>query len=553
MTQYTYYGGSAGDDLVLMEAPGNYFFDLGAGDDVLFTEQGDHLIDMGAGNDTTALYQGVNTYLFGYGDGQDVVGVAGRGATSGVIEQSTQILKFKAGVRPEDVSFSFVRYPGGSGNGQGFVSLNGSGDRIDLVLLSRQFSRIEFTDSDVVWLPDDVAKKMFSRDESQLILGASVNNLIYGGGGNDTLSGLRFNDTIYGDDGNDSLIGDAGDDRLDGGAGNDTLIAGTGADTLIGGSGNDTYRIDDLADVLTEAVNGGVDTIETSVSMTLPANFERLVLTGSANINGTGTALGEELVGNVGANVLDALAGNDTLRGGAGDTLKGGAGDDSYFISDRNAVLIENLAEGTDTVTLQFGGGSYTLGKNIDNGIVQSGVATELLGNTLRNALTGGSGNDTLSGMFGADRLNGGDGDDELWGDAGTDRLNGGMGNDTYGFLRGDGDDLITNFHTDAGKDTVRFDEVDASQLWFSRDGLDLQVSVIGELDSVYLLNWYVDRNVWGVDRFVSTSSGKTLSADRVEGLVQAMAHFDPPPFGQTNLPNNVAQALAPALATAWQ
>ena len=76
--------------------------------------------------------------------------------------------------------------------------------------------------------------------------GPSATSPVSGGGtGVNTQTGTAGNDTLTGSAGNDTLIGLGG---------NDTLNGGAGADTMIGGVGNDTYFVDNVADVVTEAV-----------------------------------------------------------------------------------------------------------------------------------------------------------------------------------------------------------------------------------------------------------------------------------------------------------
>jgi hypothetical protein len=98
---------------------------------------------------------------------------------------------------------------------------------------------------------------------------------------------------------------------------------------MTGLAGNDTYLVEDPGDVVVEATNEGTDTVRSSVTYTLPANVEMLILTGAAAINGSGNALANTITGNAANNTLNGKAGADNLQGGAGnDMLNGGPGRD---------------------------------------------------------------------------------------------------------------------------------------------------------------------------------------------------------------------------------
>ena len=264
-----------------------------------------------------------------------------------------------------------------------------------------------------------------------VLVGTAGANTLTGGAGNDTLSGLGGNDVLnglggadqlFGGDGNDILNGGNDPDSLDGGAGNDTLNGGLGADAMVGGAGNDTFVVDNLGDTVSEALNGGVDLVQTTLaSYTLGANVENLTFTGAGNFTGTGNTL---------ANTITGGAGNDLLDGGAGiDRLVGGLGDDTYVVDNAGDVVVEATAGGTDTVRATAA--SYTLGANVENlTYIGAGNFTGT-GNGLANIITGAAGNDTLNGDGGNDQLLGGLGSDTLNGGAGDDTLDGGAGNDS--------------------------------------------------------------------------------------------------------------------------
>ncbi|HKY01944.1 MAG TPA: putative Ig domain-containing protein, partial [Burkholderiales bacterium] len=225
-------------------------------------------------------------------------------------------------------------------------------------------------------------------------LGANVENL--------TLTGSS-NTNATGNSGNNILTGNSGNNWLDGGIGNDSMT---------GGAGNDTYVVDSASDRVTENSGGGNDTVESSVTWTVGSNVERLTLTGSANINGTGNTLANVLTGNIG---------NNTLNGGSGvDSMSGDAGDDTYVVDNAGDVVTELTEQGTDTVQTTL---SYTLGVNVENLVITGSNNRTGTGNALDNVLTGNSGNNRLTGL---------DGNDKFIGGGGSDTFVGGTGNDYY-------------------------------------------------------------------------------------------------------------------------
>jgi len=119
----------------------------------------------------------------------------------------------------------------------------------------------------------------------------NVENLTLTGTANINATGNALNNILTGNAADNLLSGLDGNDTLAGNLGNDTLDGGTGADTMSGSAGNDTYVVDNIADLVTENLGEGTDTVQSSISYILGSNVENLSLTGSATLVGSGNAL----------------------------------------------------------------------------------------------------------------------------------------------------------------------------------------------------------------------------------------------------------------------
>ncbi|MCU7904911.1 MAG: RTX toxin, partial [Candidatus Thiodiazotropha sp. (ex Epidulcina cf. delphinae)] len=164
----------------------------------------------------------------------------------------------------------------------------------------------------------------------------------------------------------------------------------------------------------------------------------------------------------------------------------------------------------------------------------------------------GDAGDDVLDGGDGRDRVYGGAGNDTLRGGAGNnDYLSGDAGSDTYAFEAGFGTDTIYNYDTQADSiDVARFDDVSVEDLWFSRSGNNLQITVAGTDDQVTVSNWYSNTN-YQLDSIEVGASA--LLNNQVDQLVSAMAAYSVPSGAGNVIPQDVQDELQPVIAATWQ
>ena len=403
----------------------------GSGDDVIWTSGGNDVLAGGVGNDVLDGGWGVDTMLGGVGNDSYFVDNVGDIVIENPSEGTDTVqsaISYTLGTDVENLALLGTTAIDGTGNdlanaltgnaatnvlkgGAGNDTLNGGAGADSLIGgLGNDIYVVDSIGDTVIELAGEGSDTV--QTYIDLTLGTNLENL--------TLVGtVAVSGT--GNDANNVLTGNALANILQGGLGNDSLNGGAGADTLVGGLGDDSYTADNAADAVVELAGQGTDTVNSSVSYVLAANVEKLTLTGSAAIDGTGNELDNLLTGNAAANTLYGAAGNDSLNGGAGaDTLAGGIGNDTYTVDSAADVVIELAGEGTDLVNSSV---IYALADNVENLTLTGSAAIGGTGNDLDNVLTGNSAINALSG---------GAGNDWLDGKGGADVLAGGTGNDTY-------------------------------------------------------------------------------------------------------------------------
>ncbi len=259
------------------------------------------------------------------------------------------------------------------GNGDDTYIVDNGGDIVDetgSTGVDRINSLVSFSLADTVHVKGPVEYLVLGGGANINATGNGLNNLLVGNLGDNVLDGGIGADTMRGANGHDTYIVDNAGDVVDetgsygfdrihsvfsfsladtahvrgafeylavqgsaninasgnalnnvlvGNLGINVLNGNTGADRMFGGNGDDTYIVDNAGDTVDETGSDGIDRINSLVSFSLAdtahvkGDVEYLVLAGSANINATGNALDNLLVGNAGRNILTGGVGADTF------------------------------------------------------------------------------------------------------------------------------------------------------------------------------------------------------------------------------------------------
>lgn len=475
-------GLNAGYDMVQVQftAAGTYTLAANIEDAAIVTDLNGVNLTGNSGNNVLTGAAGSNQLLGGLGDDVLVSG-GGRDTLDGGTGNDTAVFE---GARAD---YTITRTVSGT---VASTVLNHTTDATEVITV-RGVETFQFADQSV-GLADLIAHT--PSDLGDALLGTDGADTLDGYKGNDTMTGLAGNDTYLVDAVGDQIIetegggtdtaritlatgtytlgahvergtvagtgaagiagnnlanrltGNAAANALTGGAGDDTLDGGLGADRLAGGTGHDTYIINTAADVVTEAVGEGDDTVQVAFTAAgtyaLTANVERATSAPAASalaINLTGNTQANTLIGGLGDNGLSGGLGNDTIAGKGGrDTVDGGAGEDTLVLGGNrhdytitrtttDIVLTRTVPDflapevitARNVETFQFADGSLLWEDIIAT--ASSDASDRLVGTSSADALSGGKGNDTLLGLAGDDTLDGGTGIDSMVGAAGND------------------------------------------------------------------------------------------------------------------------------------
>ncbi|MGY3496334.1 calcium-binding protein [Bradyrhizobium sp. USDA 4502] len=502
------------------------------GDDTLRGTTGNEIFLGGFGNDYLNGIAGSDTYIYRLGDGNDTI-YDGSWSTPDI-----DVLRF-TDLNASDLSFTH------SGTYL-IVTVNANGQTVtvqDEFNSGGGVERIEFADG-TAW---DFAA-------------ITANAWFRGTSGDDTLRGTGGNEIFFGLLGNDYLNGAAGSDtylyRL--GDGNDTIYDGSWSTPDV-----DVLRFADLkasdlsfsrsGTYLIATVNANGQTVTVQDEFNASGGVERIEFADGTSWDFAAITANAWFRGTSSGDTLNGTSGNDTFVGGLGnDTLKGTAGSDTYIyrrgdgsdtinddsgstvdidvlrLTDLNASDLTLNRSGTSlimaingtgqAITVQYQFYSQTANWGIERVEFADGTVWDLAA-IIANAW--------IRGTAGNDQLTGSSGNDIFFGDLGNDNFSSGPGSDTYIYRLGDGNDYINDESgSTTDVDVVHFSDLNASDLTFSRVGVNLVMTVNSNGQTVTIDEQYYSTSAnWGIEK-IEFANGETwgLAAINSAGWIRGTA-----------------------------
>jgi len=453
--------------------------------------------------------------------------------------------------------------------------------------------------------------QLYGNDDNDVLHGGLGDDTLDGGAGNDNVNGGMGNDTYHFDiGGGQDLINDYGEgiDRIVFGAGvsiDDVTLNDDGFGNILinVGLGGDSITIENaISDNLSmveelEFFDGSVVSVSDLLTGGSGATNEIILGDGDnwfSDISGvdysvtTGSGMdGFYLVG--GNYIVNSGAGDDSIYlEGGNHTLNSGTGDDTINIVSGNSTI--DAGDGFNSIYLEYGNHDVAAGVDDDNVSLNGGTSVLSLGDgnnhvddisyAAQHQVTTGDGIDSIFFGDGSFVISTGGNDDRVdigagnshvdlgagndyvattggnntfVGGLGDDYFMTGTGNDDFQFGRGDGIDTISDYDwTGTGVDKVSLGaDIATDQVWFSSDGNNLTLSVIGTDDSIMIEGWGMSQES-RIEEF-HLADASVLYENQVQQLVDAMSAFSPPAAGQLTLPPEMQTELAPVISSSWQ
>lgn len=353
--------------------------------------------------------------------------------------------------------------------------------------------------------------------------------LVIGAYGDDYVKAGRSDDFVYGGIGEDRIIGHTGVDIIYGNDGADVIIGGTGnfasieaglstgvfdkqtsrsdnaADYLVGGGGNDKFFVDAVwgfssaftydAQVgdykFNQAVRGTYDIIrDFTTGDSVYVSVEKADWMKFDNIDFSGYALRS----------AGFAYGNSAIYFATNGEFSLSVVYDTYF---------DEYLQQSITVALFF----EAEGKTALFGIEYQ-RPTFQEGSNSNDTMFGSSESDSIVAGDGDDNVSTGAGSDEVRGGRGSDTLNGGAGSDTYYYAESDGNDLITDASDGYSRDFLVFDDLDFTDLTFTRTGNDLVITVGQTTETITVHDQYSGSGVTSGLEYVQFANGGSIQLD---------------------------------------